>query len=111
MLIDRDRNSLNNPLKCQQLIEFYTINIGIINSLAELTISPNSSMKPPREYETPLVSGGLEMEGGFIFVWSQNIKGFGPDRPGNMKPPLFWRVLRTRGGFILELGLMTFRVQ
>ena len=48
------------------------------------------------------------MEGGFIFVWSQNIKGFEPDRPGNMKPPLFLRVLRTRGGVILEIGLIRF---
>ena len=58
-------------------------------------------MKPP------LFSEDLEMEGGFIFVWSQNLKRIEPDRPGNMKPPLFLRVLRTRGGFILEIGLIT----
>ena len=46
------------------------------------------------------------MEGGFIFVWSQNIKGFGPDRPGNMNPPLVFEGPENKGGFILELGLI-----
>ena len=46
------------------------------------------------------------MEGGFIFVWSQNIKGFEPDRPGNMTPLVFGGP-ENKVGFILELGLIT----
>ena len=47
------------------------------------------------------------MEGGFIFICSQNIKGIRIDRPGIMTPFLFWGPENNGGGFILELGLIS----
>ena len=47
------------------------------------------------------------MEGGFIFGWSQNLKRIELDRPGNMTPPLVFEGPENKGGFILEIGLIT----